>query len=167
MSRTIAVFSRSAAKAMRFVNLCVVLIAVCGMFAAGVLPSPRIQDFEFFAFVGFVMSAIALGIGLVYLLRRRRPLLEITVDGIRDRRVSSQLVPWAAIATVSVEAVGRRKMLVLDLEAAAGKRLTRAPSQAARANRRGLTISMTGLNGTFEDLVEALRRAEEATRNSR
>jgi hypothetical protein len=164
MDRTIAVFSRSAAKAMRFVNVCIVLVAVCGAFAAGVLPSPGIRDFELFAFIGFVLAAIALAIGFVHVVRRRRPILEITTQGIRDRRVSPKLVPWGAISTVSVEAVGRRKMLVLDLETAAGQRLVRAG--APRANRRGLTISMTGLNGTFEDLVEALRRAEEATRHS-
>ena len=136
MSRTIAVFSRSAAKAMRFVMLCIVLVALCGAVAAGILPAPRIVDFEFFAFVGFVMSgARACSSASLVLLRQRRPLLEITVDGIRDRRVSSQLVPWAAISTVSVEAVGRRRMLVLDLDAAAGKRLARS----AVASRRGQT----------------------------
>lgn len=165
MGRTIAVFSRSAAKAMRFVNICIVLVALCGAFAVGLLPSPPIGDFELLAFVGFVISAIALAIGFVHVIRQRRPLLEITTQGIRDRRVSPQLVPWAAISTVSVEAVGRRKMLVIDLDAAAGKRLARAAP--GRANRRGLTISMGGLNGTFEDLVNALRRAEEATRHSR
>jgi hypothetical protein len=164
MSRTIAVFSRSAAGAMRFVLTCIFLVVVCGMFATGILRGPNLVDFEFFAFVGFVASGLGLLIGFAVLLRQRRPLLEITLDGIRDRRVSSQLVPWALISTVSVEAVGRRKMLVLDLDAGAGKRLSRQPSAQARANRRGLTITMTGLNGTFEDLVAALRRAEEETR---
>ena len=163
MGRTIAVFSLSAAYLMRFITWCVVLVAVCAAFATGLLPAPPLRDFELFAFVGFVVSAVALIAGILLLLRRRRPVLEITTDGIRDRRVSPQLVPWAAIATVSVEAVGRRKMLVLDLDAATGKRLTRAPS-ASRANRRGLTISMTGLNGSFDDLVNALRRVEEETR---
>lgn len=164
MGRTIAVFSRSAAKAMRFVNLCVVLVALLGAFAGGLLPAPPLRDFELFAFVGFLISAVALVAGIMVVIRQRRPILEITTEGIRDRRVSATLLPWAAIATVSVEAVGRRKMLVLDFEKAAGARLARSGPAPARANRRGLTISMTGLNGTFEDLVAALRRAEEATR---
>jgi hypothetical protein len=163
MSRPIAVFSRSAATSMRFVTTCIGLVALCGAFATGILPGPRIVDFEFYAFVGFVISGIGVLIGFAVARRQRRPVLEITLDGIRDRRVTSQLVPWASISTVSVEAVGRRKMLVLDLDAGAGKRLSRVSPQA-RANRRGLTISMTGLNGTFEDLVAALRRAEEETR---
>lgn len=165
MGRTIAVFSRSAAKAMRLVNLCVVLVAVCGAFAGGALPAPPLRNFEQFAFVGFVIFAVGFVAGLLLVIRRRRPILEITTAGIRDRRVSSQMVPWAAIATVSVEAVGRRKMLVLDFDKAAEKQLARSASAPARANRRGLTISMSGLNGTFEDLVNALRRAEEATRS--
>ena len=163
MGRTVAVFSRSAAKAMRVVNLCVVLVAVCGAFAGGLLPAPPLRDFEFFAFVGFLISAAVLVLGILQVIRRRRPILEITTEGIRDRRVSSLLVPWAAIATVSVEAVGRRRMLVLDLQKPAATSPARAAP--ARANRRGLTISMTGLNGTFDDLVNALRRAEEATRS--
>lgn len=61
-----------------------------------------IREDPIYALLGIVVGPLLL-IGGIRGLRNRQPVLEITSDGVRDRRLGSGLIPWSAITALDVE----------------------------------------------------------------
>ena len=104
-------------------------------------------------------SVIALGE-----LFRISPVIEVTAFGIRDRRLSPDLMPWIGISDVSVLTGGSNPCVTLRLrpEVRAKLKPPRIPLLAAKANDRSgldVSISMRLLNGSLDDLVKAIDKA--------
>ncbi len=88
----------------------------------------------------------------------------LTVDrqGILDRRISSSKLPWPMIAELSVRTVRRQKFLMVELvpqfEATLQKtRMARLAAANAALGLKGMAIPTHGLDGTLEELIEAIR----------
>ncbi len=164
MARTIAVFSRSHAPTLRFIWACFVLAAFCALIATGLIAIGPLMPFQPFAFAGMLVFGLCIVGGMLWL-TRFKPILEVTTDGLRDRRVSPDIIPWSGIASVTVS--DRRRRLQLQINADVADRMMRTRAQASAMQGRDVSISMIGLNGTFDDLVNALKRVEMETRRRR
>jgi hypothetical protein len=165
MARTIAVFTRSLVPTLRFVSTSFVSAAFCAILASGVLPSGRLAEaIELIGFVGMLIFGLCI-VGAVLWMMRFKPVLEITTDGLRDRRISTDIIPWTGIASVTVTDTRRRKTLQLTIDLEVTERMMRTRAQASRMRGRDVSISMKGLSGSFDDLIGALRRIEADTRH--
>ncbi len=89
----------------------------------------------------------------------------LTVDrqGILDKRISSSKLPWPMIAKLSVRTVRRQKFLMVELvpqfEATLQKTaMARLAAANAALGIKGMAISTHGLNGSLDELIEAIRR---------
>jgi len=161
--RTIAVFSRSHAPTLRFIWACFVLAAACALVATGMIAIGPLVPFQPFAFVGMLGFGLGMVGGVIWL-TRFKPVLEVTTEGLRDRRLSPDIIPWAGIASVTVSDRRRRQVLQLSINVDVADRMMRTRAQTSTMRARDVAISMVGLNGTFDDLITALRRVEAETR---
>jgi len=167
MARTIAVFTRSLAPTLRFITTSIVLAAFCGIVAMGFFPAGAFADaVESIAYVGMLLFGLCI-LGGVLWMARFKPVIEVTTDGLRDRRLAPEIIPWTGIARVTVTDTRRRKQLQLTIDLAVADRMKRTRAQANRMKGRDVTISMNGLSGSFDDLANALRRVEAQTRGQR
>jgi hypothetical protein len=105
------------------------------------------------------------GVGrLVWQLGQRRPVLDIGPDGVRDRRLSPEVLPWSAVRGVGRTRVRRQEFVTLDLVPGAEQgyltgrtnRLMYRVNQ--RAGFRGLHLNVVGLRCTADELYEAVYR---------
>ncbi len=166
MARTIAVFSRSHAPTLRFVTACFIMAGLCAMVATGVIGAGPLVAVQPIAFLGMLVFGLCI-VGGVLWMTRFRPILEVTTDGLRDRRLSPDIIPWSGIASVTVSDRRRRQVLQLQINVDVADRMMRTRAHAGTMKGRDVAISMTGLNGSFDDLVRALKRVEAETRNKR
>jgi len=161
--RTIAVFSKSHAPTLRFIWACFVVAVACALLATGVIEIEPLRPFQPFAFVGMLMFGLGIVGGVIWL-TRFKPILEVTTEGLRDRRLSTDIIPWAGIASVTVSDRRRRQVLQLSINVEVADRMMRTRAQTSQMKGRDVSISMVGLSGTFDDLIAALRRVEAETR---
>ena len=165
MARTLAVFTRSLVPTVRFVVTSAVLAVACAVIAIGTFRSGAlVGEVEMVAFVAMLVFGICV-IGGVLRIMRFKPVLDVTTEGIRDRRIAPEIIPWSGIASVTVSDARRHRTLELKVHSNVADRLMRPRGSATV--RRDLAISMAGLSGSFDDLVSALKKAEEATRGQR
>jgi hypothetical protein len=160
--QSVAVFRYAIAKPLGLIAGGIVLTAACAAVALGLLADPRVggavQLAAYAGVVGFGLATIV----MIVRLRRRGRVLEITTEGIRDRRLSPDLLLWMDIARASIRQLGRQRVLVLQLHADAQARLRRARGSRA-GNWQSLSIGMDGLDGSIDDLTAAIARVAEIT----
>lgn len=165
MARTLAVFTRSLVPTVRFVMTSGVLAAGCAVIATGTFRSGAlVGEIEMIAFVGMLLFGVCI-LGGVLRIMRFKPVLDVTTEGIRDRRIAPEIIPWSGIASVTVTDARRQRTLELKVHSDVADRLMRP--RGSGTVRRELAISMAGLSGSFDDLVTALKQAEAATRGQR
>jgi hypothetical protein len=124
----------------------VMLTVACALIAIGRIPVAPWSPALFAGYAGLPMF----GIGTLLILARLfrpGPVVEVMSSGIRCRRWPQPFVPWSAIADITVGQVRRQRYLVFHIQPQAG--------QPARTR----TISMSGLEGTLEDLLAAIGSA--------
>lgn len=86
--------------------------------------------------------------------------LTISPQGIRDTRVSADLVPWSAVREISTWSYGAENVLVLRVDPAVEKRLrlsliarwSRGPNRALGAD--GLAITARGIKIDYDTLYQ-------------
>lgn len=108
---------------------------------------------------------------LIWQLVQSRPIVEIGPDGVLDRRLTRQPVPWSAIRGIEYTVVSRQKFVTLRLRRGAEREILRTPvarlmySLNQRFGFPGLHISVVGLRCDPYELTEAvLRHTPEANR---
>jgi hypothetical protein len=115
---------------------------------------------EFYARAATVFCAACTVLILWRALTMRGPVVTITHEGIRDRRVAAEVIPWSAVKGINIwEHRGQRIMvLAVDLTVEAGLNLTRTARWTRNANRSlgadGLCVTAQGLKIGFDELLE-------------
>ena len=101
----------------------------------------------------------------------RGPIVTIAQQGIRDRRIAGEMVPWSAVARISTREDTRHKEMVLWVDSGLERRLTRSwwPGLRRDADRHcgGLRVTALGLRTSHETLLATTLAYLEAWRESR
>jgi hypothetical protein len=98
------------------------------------------------------------------------PVVSIGPQGIRDKRVAAETIPWAAIIDIGTWTYRGQHVLVLKVSSAAERKLsltkiarfTRAANKALGAD--GLCIAAAGLKISYDDLFETVAAYANAAR---
>ncbi len=123
--------------------------------------------------IGSAAAVLWTAFGIWRLATLRRPIVTIAPDGIRDRRIAGEMVPWSAVARVSSREDYRSKVMVLAIDQRTERTLTRTwRSRLSRdAERRmgtgGLCVTASGLRTSHETLMATTLAYLEAWRASR
>lgn len=100
---------------------------------------------------------------LIRFITLRGDVLFISPDGIRDRRLAPETIPWTAILGISTFAYQGQRILILHLdpEVEAQLRLPLLSRLTRRANAaiglNGLCVATVGLDITFDQLLSVTR----------
>jgi hypothetical protein len=160
MDQVIAVFSRSITKMLGWLAGGTVMTGACALVTFGAIPNIAGGRAELLGAWGFLVFGLATVVIFMQSLRIG-PVVEVWTSGIRDHRRSPDLIPWTAIGKVSIKKVRSRRVLALQFRS--GTKLR--PSLFGRAMGNvnaaagGWSISMAGLAGSFDDLINAIKRA--------
>jgi hypothetical protein len=161
MDQVIAIFRRSITKMLGRLMGGVVMMTTCALLAFRAIPAVAPgSGAAFVGAAGFVFFGL---ITIVVFLQsfRTGPVVEVRTSGLRDHRRSPDVIPWVAIAKVSIKKVRGRRRLALQFRAGTQlepSRLARAVG-TANAAAGGFSISMAGLDGSFDDLIKAIKKA--------
>jgi hypothetical protein len=157
---------RSAGRSLLLILGGLVLIAGAALMVVGAVPAlPHPAAVLYLLIGGAGLLLFVPGVGrLVWQLAQRRPVLEIGPDGILDRRLSREVMPWSAVRRIDRTRVQRQEFVTLDLVPGAGEgyltghtnRLMHRVNQ--RAGFRGMHLSVVGLRCTADELYEAVCR---------
>jgi hypothetical protein len=104
--------------------------------------------------------------GFMLLLRAfdRSVIVSISPAGVRDTRISEDVIPWSAIRGVTVGSLKGQRFITLaiDPEVEKGLRLTRLAQWSGPMNAKlgfhGLVLNPAGLDGTYDGIVQAFAR---------
>jgi hypothetical protein len=164
MDQVIAVYRRSIAKRLGWLAGCVVIAGICALAAFNAIPGIAPGGAERFAVGGFLLFGLV-AIVIVIQSFRTGPVVEIRTAGIRDHRRSPDLIPWAAIAKASIRKVRSRRVLALQFRAGTKLRPSRLGRATGKVNAAAgdLSISMAGLDGSFDGLINAIKKANAVT----
>ncbi|WP_204297448.1 STM3941 family protein, partial [Actinoplanes campanulatus] len=96
-------------------------------------------------------------------LLHRGPVVEIGPDGVRDVRLSTQVIPWTAVLRVREVKVQRQRFVALDLDEEFEREfLSGGTAMLQRINQgagfSGVHLSATGLRCNADDLYAAVLR---------
>ena len=145
MDELVASFRRSVPKTIFWVAIAALATAGCVGMALGFGKDPSLLT-QIFGWIGAPAFGLATLAMLVQLFRSS-PVIEISTAGIRYRGwPQTFVVPWTAVAGVSEGMTRSTRNGVLQLG---------ADSPAARTR----TIWMSGLQGSVDDLLDAIRWA--------
>jgi hypothetical protein len=161
MDQVIAVFSRSITKMLGWLAGGSVMTGACALVAFGAIPNMVSGGrAEFLGGWGFLVFGLVTIVIFVQSLRTG-PAVEVRTSGIRDHRRSPDLIPWTAIAKVSIKKVRSRRVLALQFRSGTKLRPSRLGRAMGKLNAAagGWSISMAGLDGSFDDLINAIKRA--------
>ncbi len=118
--------------------------------------------------IGVPFFGLCTLIGLRRLFTAEHVVLMLSPEGIRDTRVAAEVIPWAAVRGLGTWAMQGQKVLVLDVDPEAEKRLTltRMARWTRGANAKlgadGLCIAATGLEIGYDALLDAATAYTEA-----
>jgi len=161
MDQVIAIFRRSITKMLGRLAGGVVMMAACALLAFRAIPA--IAPGSGYALVGaagFVFFGL---VTIVIFLQsfRTGPVVEVRTSGLRDHRRSPDVIPWTAISKVSIRNVLGRRLLALQFRAGTKLKPSRLGRAAGKMNAAtdGFSISMAGLDGSFDDLINAIKKA--------
>lgn len=136
------------------------MTALSAAMALRALPNVRPgSPAELYGYAGTVFFGACTALLLWRAFTTRGPVVTLTREGIRDRRVAAELIPWSAINDIAVwKYRGQRAMvLVVDPAVEAGLgltrivRWTRGPNRALGAD--GLCVTAQGLKIGFDELL--------------
>ena len=161
MDKVIAIFRRSIAKMLGRLAVGVVVTGACALVAFRAIPAVApgggaallgAAGFVFFGLVTIVLFLQAFRAG---------PVVEVRTSGLRDHRRSPDVIPWAALAKVSITTGGGWRLLALQFRAGTKLRPSRLRRAVGQMNAAagGFSISMAGLDGSFDDLITAIKKA--------
>jgi hypothetical protein len=161
MDQVIAIFTRSITKMLGRLAGGVVMMAACALVAFRAAPAvapgggAELVGAAGFVFFGLVTIAIFLQSF------RTGPVVEVRTSGLRDHRRSPDVISWTTIAKVSIRKVRGRRLLALQFHAGTKLKPSRLGSAVGKMNAAasGFSISMAGLDGSFDDLINAIKRA--------
>jgi hypothetical protein len=150
-------FAYSRPAMLRLVMIASLLTLLSMIAAFQLVPNmPRRPYLEVGGFLGLFFFGVMIPIFLARLFQTG-PVIEIGGSGIRDRRVSDDVMAWENVERLRTTKDRGQFFLRVHL---------RAPSQLRRTllNRivsggaSHVSINMAGLKGSFDDLVDAVRR---------
>ena len=149
----------------------VLMTALSIAIAVPLIESPRITSFvQFVGYIGVPFFGLCTGMIFWRLLTMRGPVVTIAPQGIRDRRVAAELIPWKAIRGISTWEHGRQKVMVLNVDPAFEKQLslTRVAQWSRGPNRKlgidGLCVTAQGLKIDYDTLLNTTTAYAEAAR---
>ena len=108
------------------------------------------------------------GVVLATRLFDRSEILTISPAGVRDTRISRDVIPWSAILGMAATSYRGQSFITLEIDPATEEviRLSRMARWSrpmnAKLGFRGLVLNPAGLDGSFDDIVLALTRFEPA-----
>jgi hypothetical protein len=149
MDQVIATFRYSPEKTLGL-SAAGILLTIGSLLIVTVIPNPGIKGL----IAGYVGVPFFGGATILIIARffQPGPAVEVSTSGIRCRRWPQDFyVPWSAISNMTVQTMRRRKFLTLQV---------RPPESSGQAASR--TISMVGLDGSFDDLLNAIKTARSA-----
>lgn len=148
------------AKMLRLIGLGVLMTAVSAALAFRWIPGIGPGSYgEFIGYCGLVFFGFCTVVALWSLLTTRGPVVTIAPDGIRDRRLTSDLIPWGAIRGISTWEYRGQKAMVLAVDPSVEARLalTRMARWTRGANRAlgadGLCVTAQGLKIDYATLL--------------
>jgi hypothetical protein len=140
---------------LRFIMAAILLTILSIAIAFHLVPKATYGNFEQLAgFAGVLLfgSMILLCSARLF---QNGPIVEIGEQGIRDRRVSPDVVAWETIDDMQVIKV--REQYSLRLQLRAPSKLNRTwLNRVVTSGASHMSINMAGLNGSFDDLVRAI-----------
>lgn len=158
-TRTIEI-ENAPAKMLRLVGLGVLMTGVSVALAFRWIPDIGPGSYgEFIGYCGLVFFGVCTVVVLWRLLTTRGPVVTIAPDGIRDRRLTSDLIPWTAIRAISTWEYRGQKAMVLAVDPSTEARLalTRMARWTRGANRAlgadGLCVTAQGLKIDYVNLM--------------
>lgn len=158
-SRTIEIES-APRKLLLLVGLGLFMTAGGAVLAFGGLPGRGSTPYaHFIGYVSVVFFGAVTILALSRLVTRRGPVITITTEGICDRRVAGNFIPWRAVTRISTWRFQRQSIMVLTIDPAIepALQLTRVARWSRGANRAvgidGLSISAQGLKTDHDTLL--------------
>jgi hypothetical protein len=145
-------------------------VKLIGLFAAGVLMTAASAALAFrwipsestaWGWFGLLFFGLCTALGLWRLLTAGRTVLTISPHGIKDVRLSAEMVPWSGVEDISTAKIKRQKFVVIAVEPSIEERLalTRMARWSRGPNRLlgidGLCISAVGLKINHDTLLKA------------
>jgi hypothetical protein len=124
-------------------------------------PVPRMSSWG--AIAGTVMFGAATGLLLWTLMQGKEEILTITPEGIRDRRLSPDFIPWRVVERVDAQRLDRlQKAVVLTPREGWTPRLIHLSASPLRVDHAsglsGVVIGLTGLERHPDELLATIAR---------
>ena len=113
--------------------------------------------------IGLLFFGLCLGVIVRRFFAGRGVIVTMTSEGLIDRRVAADLIPWRAIKAIDVWEFSGQKAIVLKIDPAVEKSLnlrpmtkwSRGPNRALGAD--GLCIASMGLSVSHDQLLHKIR----------
>jgi hypothetical protein len=164
----------SNSRMLRLVGLTVIMTMLCASIAFNWLAAKDIDGFTLLvgyaglAFFGFATLKI-----VWTLITAKGPVVSISRYGIRDLRISNELILWGSVENITVWEYRRQKSIVLKISPALEKQLFASKAKQAMllANRAvgvdGIAIGASGLTMDFDTLLRTCTAYYSAVKSSR
>ena len=145
----------------------IVVVAVCALVPAMFLLEAAADALWPFNVLWCVLVGCVVGIGVEVarrlFLRGRRPVVEISREGLRADGMSPRVIPWSAIRDVRRVPGHNQEFLTFDLAEDFARDLEDGGARMAHwSNRRigfhGVYLSAVGLNTSIDELHQAILR---------
>lgn len=127
----------------------------------------RTEFGKFISPIGLVISLLGIPLMLYVLWKAPSNILTLTPEGIKDTRVSSDLIPWRQVAAIDVKKIDHLWQILLVVNRASELHLSKyyrgfAGDADIERDRRTFNIAPQGLNinrSTLEELIRDYKRA--------
>ncbi|XUM20758.1 STM3941 family protein [Bradyrhizobium oligotrophicum S58] len=147
-------------KLLRATLIGTVFSAICVAMALGWFDNVQPGSFsEFVSYIGAVLFPV-LAVGALWrALTTRGPVLILSREGLRDRRLAAELIPWNAVQDIAVREARGNRSIMLSIDPAVEDKLTFNPilrwtRKADRAfGMNGLSIGAADLKIGFDELL--------------
>ena len=147
-------------KLLRAALIGAVFSAICVAAAIGWFDNVPPGSFrEFVSYIGAVFFPALTVRALWRALTTREPVLILSREGLRDRRLAAELIPWHAVQDIAVREARRNRSIMLSIDPAVEAKLTFNPiirwtRKADRAfGMNGLSIGAADLKIGFDELL--------------
>jgi hypothetical protein len=165
MTNPVATFRRNKWKAWSFFVAMAVLSLGCLALSTNVFPNKQLDGsaraiifvgFPLFGFLAFVWSKQLFDSGII---------LEVSTDGIRDRRYSDAVIPWSVVEKIRLHETSYYEFVAFEFPNSAKAEMPRVwylkvfDVLNPMLGYDGIQVNMTGLNGTTADLISAVKAA--------
>lgn len=156
-SRTIEI-EKSPFRLLAAIAVCLLFVALGAALAFGYLD--RADSWSlFYGWASMVFFGLGAVRGIWRLLISTGPVVVIGPQGLRDTRVAAEFIPWPAVRGISTWAYRGHKVMVLAIDPAVEKRLTRTRmarwtrSANAAVGADGLGVAAAGLKIEYDTLL--------------